>query len=384
MHLRQATRHIPFLLLVLVLAVCDRHAAQAQERWPPWQSYGEAEDAAHTRHRHKKSNAAVDLGKLSQEIEQLRQAGKIAEAIPVAEKAVAATERLRGPNHPDVAKALDTLAELYIAQSKYAEAEPLLKRSLAILERTAGPDNVDVAQTLDNLGTLYEKQGRSADAERLRKRAVAIREKTASPGSPGVVYKKKSTITFEDSKIEGDLAKPSAPSVAAPPDANEKAQAEAAEAEHQAKRAEEEPAKSKDSTERAIQPRMKAAARAAPPAPSTPPAGVTTAPPGAAIPEASDLLAKKSEGGGGPPEAPSACVTACSAAPAAAPEEQKDWDVVPVFYGTDREQEPNPKRVSYSSDRGQRLELGRALVTIPKNSSGLADRAAVDDPHPLL
>ena len=143
-------------MLVLVL-VSDTHAAQAQERWPPWQSYGEAEDAAHARLRHKKPNAAIDLGKLNQEIEQLRQAGKIAEAIPVAQKAVTATERQRGPDHPDVAKALDTLAELYIAQSKYAEAEPLLKRSLAIREKTAGSNNSEVALALDNLGKLYEK-----------------------------------------------------------------------------------------------------------------------------------------------------------------------------------------------------------------------------------
>ena len=40
--------------------------------------------------------------------------------------------------------------------------------------------------------------------------------------------------------------------------------------------------------------------------------------------------------------------------------------MVPVFYGTDREQDPNPKRISYNSDRGHRLELGRALVTVPK------------------
>jgi esterase/lipase superfamily enzyme len=43
-----------------------------------------------------------------------------------------------------------------------------------------------------------------------------------------------------------------------------------------------------------------------------------------------------------------------------------DWDVVPVFYGTDRQQEPNPSRVTYNSERGRRLELGRVLVTVPK------------------
>ena len=40
-------------------------------------------------------------------------------------------------------------------------------------------------------------------------------------------------------------------------------------------------------------------------------------------------------------------------------------DVVPVFYGTDRTRSDKVKRIAYGSDRAQRLELGRALVTIP-------------------
>ena len=43
-----------------------------------------------------------------------------------------------------------------------------------------------------------------------------------------------------------------------------------------------------------------------------------------------------------------------------------DWDVVPVFYGTDRASEPGAKRVQYGFERGRRLELGRALVTVPR------------------
>jgi esterase/lipase superfamily enzyme len=45
---------------------------------------------------------------------------------------------------------------------------------------------------------------------------------------------------------------------------------------------------------------------------------------------------------------------------------EEGFQVVPVFYGTDRAQEPNAKRLSYGSERGRRLELGRALVTVPK------------------
>jgi esterase/lipase superfamily enzyme len=47
------------------------------------------------------------------------------------------------------------------------------------------------------------------------------------------------------------------------------------------------------------------------------------------------------------------------------------WDVVPVFYGTDRQRAatptPRPERLEYGSERGKRLELGHALVTIPKS-----------------
>ena len=41
------------------------------------------------------------------------------------------------------------------------------------------------------------------------------------------------------------------------------------------------------------------------------------------------------------------------------------FDVVPVFYGTDRAVEPDPKRLQFGAERGHRLQLGRALVTVP-------------------
>jgi esterase/lipase superfamily enzyme len=53
-------------------------------------------------------------------------------------------------------------------------------------------------------------------------------------------------------------------------------------------------------------------------------------------------------------------------AAASAADVDESFQVVPVFYGTDREEEPNARRLSYGSERGHRLELGRALVTVPK------------------
>lgn len=43
------------------------------------------------------------------------------------------------------------------------------------------------------------------------------------------------------------------------------------------------------------------------------------------------------------------------------------WDVVRVFFGTDRKRGTDNKRLTYSSDRAGRLELGRADITVPKS-----------------
>jgi esterase/lipase superfamily enzyme len=55
-----------------------------------------------------------------------------------------------------------------------------------------------------------------------------------------------------------------------------------------------------------------------------------------------------------------------SAAPAApVPDPAKTYDVVPVFYGTDRAVQPDPDRLQFSSERGHKLQLGRAMITVP-------------------
>jgi esterase/lipase superfamily enzyme len=56
-----------------------------------------------------------------------------------------------------------------------------------------------------------------------------------------------------------------------------------------------------------------------------------------------------------------------SSPPMATMAQESAWDVMPVFFGTDREEKPDPKRLAYSAERGRRLELGRAMVTVPKS-----------------
>jgi esterase/lipase superfamily enzyme len=67
---------------------------------------------------------------------------------------------------------------------------------------------------------------------------------------------------------------------------------------------------------------------------------------------------------GGEPEGSTAPAQATPGQATAPPTE---WDVVPVLYGTDRNRTEVQKRPIYGGERAHRLELGRALVTVPKS-----------------
>ena len=123
---RQQTRPAAFLALAALVAMFAADAARAQERWPPWQSYGQAEDAARARQKRAAKAGQAEFDALKKEVDQLRQAGKYAEATAAQQRLVKLTEKSYGPNDPQTATALTTLADLYTAQNKFAEAEPLL------------------------------------------------------------------------------------------------------------------------------------------------------------------------------------------------------------------------------------------------------------------
>ena len=68
----------------------------------------------------------TDAAARSAEIAELSRAGKYSEAIPLAQRLLADMEKAHGPDHRDVAAALNNLALLYGNQGRDAEAEPLL------------------------------------------------------------------------------------------------------------------------------------------------------------------------------------------------------------------------------------------------------------------
>jgi CHAT domain-containing protein/Tfp pilus assembly protein PilF len=118
--------------------------------------------------------------------ELYRAQGKYAEAGPLHQRALRIWEKALGPDHPDVAASLNNLAELYRAQGKYAEAEPLYQRALRIEEKALGAEHPDVAVSLNNVALLYHTQGKYSEAEPLHQRALRIREKALGPEDPDV------------------------------------------------------------------------------------------------------------------------------------------------------------------------------------------------------
>jgi tetratricopeptide (TPR) repeat protein len=94
------------------------------------------------------ANKQDDLAKpssLSKQVAELYQAGKFNEAIPIAQEFLELSEETFGPNHPDTAQAINSLAQLYSSLDDYGKAEPLLQRALKINEKALGPDHADTA-----------------------------------------------------------------------------------------------------------------------------------------------------------------------------------------------------------------------------------------------
>ncbi len=478
------------LALLALFSVLMHGAADAQSRWPPWQSYGEAEDSSRKKpHKARPGEAA----RLNRQIAQLKAAGKYAEAIPLAQKALALAEK-KGATSPDVANALDTLASLYEAQNNYAEAEPLLKRSLAIREQTPGQPGV--AASRERLAVSYDKLGRAADAQTTRDKTIvvgkgggngaamreapgaeaAVKEMAAQEAQKAAEEAKKSAEEdlarkqAEQQQAKQEPAKPAKPDAplprysarpvepqepaggAAPPDAAPPAAApedpatvqipaadspgssggaSTAEAPPAAANGQphvpEPPVGAPSSDAGEIKPgapapdtvEIPAADGAAPPpegafggapppmAEAAPPADeddaavppVATAQPPPPPPDAVPPPALPDARGGpgaappagtgtdqdavgrgradakrmGAPRAPSAAAPAPvteapsgggAAAPPAGPE--GDWQVVPVYWGTDRAVQPNAQRLVFGSDRARKLQLGMAEITVPK------------------
>jgi CHAT domain-containing protein/tetratricopeptide (TPR) repeat protein len=86
-------------------------------------------------------------------------------ALAYHERALKIREKL-GLENPDLAQSLANVASKYIEDKEYARALPLLERALKIYEQSVGPQHPDVANVLDSLAEvhffLHKDAGRAA------------------------------------------------------------------------------------------------------------------------------------------------------------------------------------------------------------------------------
>lgn len=451
---RNPIASIGFFLLLALFSIVLRDTAGAQERWPPWQSYGEAEDARRKGLRRARP-ANAEAAMLNRQIAQLKAGGKYAQAVPLAQKALVLAEK-KGADSPDVAKALDTLADLYEAQKQYAAAEPLLKRSLAIREKT--PGQPDVAAARERLAVAYDQMGRAADAKTLRSASAPVVKKNGAPQADKVEAQKddaerkadeqraaalKATKAAEEGRAKAAQAEEARRAEAAkseearrPPAAKTDEPAMAPSRQFHARRmgspsdpsggsgsggsSSTQPSTQEETVDRSAKEQAAPDAgeaemkpQAAPPLPEPPPGTYGAQPPaldagppegafGGAPPPVAEGPPESAEpppvaegpaapddsmqpppaasvpppplAGGAPPSMakaappppPPAKMTASPSGGALAPAAEPDWHVVPVFWGTDRGVMPNAQRLAFGSDRGRKLQLGEAMVTVPK------------------
>jgi CHAT domain-containing protein/Tfp pilus assembly protein PilF len=130
--------------------------------------------------------ALHEARRLLQGASKLIDEGKYEEALPLIERGRGIRERVLGPEHRDVADAINLLASLYWYEGAYAKAEPLFQRALAIREKALGTDHPQVAAVLHDLGVLYMDAGDYAKAEPFYRRALDSSEKALGPDHPNV------------------------------------------------------------------------------------------------------------------------------------------------------------------------------------------------------
>lgn len=115
-----------------------------------------------------------DASQLGKEVEKLYSAGRVTEALPLAERQLRIRQALLDHRHPDVASSLSNLGLVYIELGRYEKAEVLLKQALQIFSENKRPS--DVAENTNNLAYLYQMQGAYDKAEPLYQEAVRIQE----------------------------------------------------------------------------------------------------------------------------------------------------------------------------------------------------------------
>jgi tetratricopeptide (TPR) repeat protein len=110
--------------------------------------------------------------------------GRLAEALPVFEAALADREATDGLHHPDTVTARLNVARSLHAAGREPEAAGLYEQVLAARERMLGPGHRDTIAVRLQLAAAYQATGRRGDSIRGYERALADAERELGPVHP--------------------------------------------------------------------------------------------------------------------------------------------------------------------------------------------------------
>ncbi|GHO53832.1 helix-turn-helix domain-containing protein [Ktedonobacter robiniae] len=85
--------------------------------------------------------------------------GNYEQAEPLLLNALSIQQSILGENHPDTARTLNDLGDLYFIRGSYKEADSYLQKALSVRQQVSGTNHPDVAETLNRLANLYRTQG---------------------------------------------------------------------------------------------------------------------------------------------------------------------------------------------------------------------------------
>jgi tetratricopeptide (TPR) repeat protein len=108
-------------------------------------------------------------------------AGRLAEAVPAVEEALADRERILGPQHPDTVSARVSAARSLEAAGQLPEAIALFEQAVTARERLFGPAHRDTVSVRLQLADAYSAAGRHDDSLRLHEQTLAAAERDLGP-----------------------------------------------------------------------------------------------------------------------------------------------------------------------------------------------------------
>jgi tetratricopeptide (TPR) repeat protein len=116
----------------------------------------------------------------------LQDLGDLAGARAAFERALRIDEATYGPNHPTVAIRVNNLGDLFQALGDLPAARAAFERALRIFESTYGPNHPDVARAVNNVGGVLHALGDLPGARAAFERALRIDEATYGPNHPSI------------------------------------------------------------------------------------------------------------------------------------------------------------------------------------------------------